>query len=87
MRQKHTPTRTCVGCRTTKPKKELIRIVRTPEGVIESDTTGKKSGRGAYLCSSKECLIQALKAKQLERAFKCALDDSVKQMLEQKFDE
>jgi len=60
----------CVGCGQLKVKKELMRVVRTPEGVIELDTSpaGKKPGRGAYLCKSKECLATAVKAKRLERS-------------------
>jgi len=58
--------RTCVACRQIKPKRELVRLVRTSGGVIETDTTGKKEGRGAYLCPSWECWEKALKGKQLE---------------------
>jgi|ERR671934_1626711 predicted RNA-binding protein YlxR (DUF448 family) len=68
MRQKHTPIRTCVGCGAERSKRELVRIVRTPEGTIVADATGKKSGRGAYLDPSPECLRQGLAAGRLERA-------------------
>jgi hypothetical protein len=64
------PVRTCIGCQCKKPKKELIRIIRTPEGKIEIDKTGKKSGRGAYLCGNVECLDTALSKKHLNRSLK-----------------
>jgi predicted RNA-binding protein YlxR (DUF448 family) len=62
------PQRMCVGCREMKNKRDLIRVVRTPEGSIEVDLTGKKSGRGAYLCNNPECLAQAVKGKRLQKA-------------------
>ena len=62
------PQRMCVGCQEMKPKKELIRIVRTPQENIEVDETGKKSGRGAYICPRVECLQRASKEKRLEKA-------------------
>ncbi|MGE5579187.1 MAG: RNase P modulator RnpM [Bacillota bacterium] len=61
------PERTCLGCQAVKPKREMVRIVRTPEGVIEVDPTGKKSGRGAYVCPNLECLELLRKGKRLER--------------------
>ena len=64
------PLRTCIGCQCKKPKKELIRIIRTPEGKIEIDKTGKKSGRGAYLCGNVECLDTALRKNHLKRSLK-----------------
>ena len=67
------PQRQCVGCRTMKDKKELIRIVKTPEGQIVADATGKKSGRGAYICPNPECLRRDRKARALERAFDTAI--------------
>lgn len=60
--QKKVPVRRCVGCNTQKPKKELVRIVRSPEGEVSVDLTGKRSGRGAYLCPSAACLAKARKA-------------------------
>ena len=66
--------RMCVGCREMKPKKELLRVVRTPEGEVMIDLTGKKAGRGAYICPSSACLNRARKQRQLERAFECAVD-------------
>ena len=72
-----TPLRMCVGCREMKPKKELIRAVRSPEGEVTLDTTGKKAGRGAYVCRNAECLKRALKQRQLDRALETHLDDAV----------
>lgn len=69
MVNKKKPARTCVACGEQKEKKELLRIVRTPEGNIEPDLTGKKNGRGAYICKSEECLNKAIKTKKLERVF------------------
>ncbi|HKM18134.1 MAG: YlxR family protein [Firmicutes bacterium] len=86
MKRKHVPIRTCVGCRQSKPKKELIRVVRTPQLEIAIDHTGKKSGRGAYLCPSKECLSKALQGRQLERALQTTISEEIKVMLEQDFD-
>ena len=65
---KHVPIRTCVGCGTERSKRELVRIVRTPEGAVVADATGKRSGRGAYLDPSTECLGKGLAAGGLERA-------------------
>ena len=62
------PQRMCVGCREMKNKKDLIRVVRTPEGQIEVDPSGKKAGRGAYLCPQTECLDLAVKGKRLQKA-------------------
>lgn len=64
---KKIPLRRCVGCQEMKPKRELLRVVRTPEGEILLDPTGKKSGRGAYICRSPDCLQAAVKGKRLER--------------------
>jgi predicted RNA-binding protein YlxR (DUF448 family) len=66
---KHVPLRSCVACHQTKPKRELLRIVRTPDGRVFIDATSKKSGRGAYLCARLSCWEQALKGKRLEREF------------------
>ena len=72
-RPKHVPQRTCVACRTTDSKRGLVRIVRTASGTVEVDETGKKPGRGAYLCKSRECWDKALKGKILEYALKTAI--------------
>lgn len=74
---KKIPVRRCVGCNEGKPKKELVRVVKTAEGEISVDVTGKKSGRGAYLCPDKKCLVKAQKAKRLERAFECAISEEI----------
>jgi hypothetical protein len=69
-RVKHVPERTCVACRQKRAKWELVRIVRTPQGCVEIDIKGKKSGRGAYLCMLQRCWEMALKGKRLERVLK-----------------
>ena len=70
-RRKHVPLRSCIACRTRRPKRELIRVVRTPEGTIEIDPRGKRSGRGAYLCPDPQCFEAALEPKRLGQALKC----------------
>ncbi len=75
MKEKKVPMRMCVGCREMKPKKELLRVVRSPEGAVSIDATGRKPGRGAYVCHSAECLKRAIKQRQLERAFECPLGE------------
>lgn len=77
MKVKKVPMRKCVGCQTSKPKKELIRVVRTPEGKICVDATGKTNGRGAYICPDPECLKNAVKAKRLENAFETQINSDV----------
>lgn len=72
-RTKHQPERTCIACRKKKYKWELIRIVRTPEGVLAIDHRGKRTGRGAYLCKAKECWEVGLKKKKLENALKVVI--------------
>ena len=81
MKPKKIPMRMCVGCREMKPKKELLRVVRSPEGEVSFDLTGRKSGRGAYVCHSSECLQRAIKQKQLERAFEAPITDEVRDAL------
>ena len=81
MKEKKVPMRMCVGCREMKPKKELLRVVRSPEGAVSIDTTGRKPGRGAYLCKSPECMKTALKQRQLERAFECPLGEETRASL------
>lgn len=83
MQQKKIPVRMCSGCGEHFPKKELVRIVHSPEGEISVDLTGKKAGRGAYLCRNPECLRKAQKAKRLERAFDCPIPDEVYARLEE----
>src|SRR5436190_874320 len=72
-RSKHIPLRTCISCRETKPKRELLRVVRTPDGHVLIDATGKKSGRGAYLCAKLSCWQQAIKTKKLEHEFETTI--------------
>ena len=67
MKPRKIPMRMCVGCREMKEKKELIRVVRSPEGEVSLDPVGKKSGRGAYVCANADCLKRAIKQRQLER--------------------
>lgn len=73
-KEKKIPQRMCIGCHEMKGKKELIRIVKTPHGEIEVDITSKKSGRGAYLCPQLNCLEKAIKAKRIEKALQCSLN-------------
>ena len=79
---KKIPMRQCVGCREMKPKKELIRVVRSPEGAVSLDFKGKLPGRGAYVCPDAECLKRAKRSKALERAFSAPLPEDVWQALE-----
>ncbi|HLZ57437.1 MAG TPA: YlxR family protein [Ktedonosporobacter sp.] len=74
-RPKHQPLRTCISCRETKSKRELLRVVRTPDGHVLIDATGKKSGRGAYLCARFSCWENALKKKRLEQEFEVTISD------------
>ena len=71
MRRKHVPLRSCIACRETFPKRELIRIVRTPEGAIEIDPKGKAAGRGAYLCRKRQCWEAGLNQRRLAQALQC----------------
>ena len=75
--QRVEPQRMCAACREMKDKKELLRIVRSPEGEIGLDQSGKRSGRGAYLCRAEKCLLRARKARSLEKAFKMKLPDEL----------
>jgi predicted RNA-binding protein YlxR (DUF448 family) len=72
-RRKHIPQRTCVACRTTRPKRELVRVVRTPQGRVAADETGKRNGRGAYLCRQRSCWETALAKRQLDQALRTTL--------------
>ena len=83
--QKKVPMRMCVACREMKPKKELLRVVRTPEGTVEVDRTGRKNGRGAYLCGTVDCLNKAVKTRALERALQQKIDDTVWETLKEEF--
>ena len=75
--QKKIPQRQCMGCRERKPKRDMIRIVRTPEGVVSLDFGGKMNGRGAYICPNAECLKKVQKSKALERSLEIPIPDEV----------
>lgn len=77
MKTKKIPMRMCLGCGEMKPKKELIRVVKSKEGEISLDLTGKKSGRGAYICRSAECFRAARKARRFEKSFSCMISDEI----------
>jgi len=77
LKKRKVPMRMCVGCKNSKSKKELIRIVRTPDNQLEIDLTGKKSGRGAYICYNVECLEKAVKNKGLEKALNRTIDNEI----------
>jgi len=81
MQQKKVPLRKCVGCGEMKPKKELVRIVRSPEGEVSVDLTGKKNGRGTYVCKSPACLTKAMKERRLERAFSAQISPEIYEAL------
>lgn len=83
MRPKRVPERMCVGCRTMRPKRELMRVVRSPEGVISLDLTGKKSGRGAYVCGCLACLDAALRGGRLNQALAVSITAEVEEELRQ----
>ena len=79
---KKIPLRLCTGCGESKPKKELIRVLRTPEDEIVIDVTGKKNGRGAYICCSVDCMKKAIKSRGLERSLKMAIPGHLLDTLE-----
>lgn len=83
---KKIPMRQCLGCREMKPKKELIRVVKSPEGEVSLDFKGKKPGRGAYVCPDAACLKRARKSRALERAFETAIPAEVYDQLEQQME-
>ncbi|TCS79768.1 hypothetical protein EDD59_10721 [Muricomes intestini] len=87
MSNKKIPMRKCVGCGEMKPKKEMIRVLRTMEDDFVLDATGKKNGRGAYLCRSQECLEKAVKSKGLERSFKQTIPEEVYERLKREMSE
>jgi predicted RNA-binding protein YlxR (DUF448 family) len=82
LKKRKIPERMCNGCRGKKPKKELIRIVRSPDQEVTIDTTGKKPGRGAYLCPDSECLKKARKSKALEKALEVDIGPEIWESLE-----
>ena len=85
--KKKIPMRKCVGCGEMKPKKELMRILRTQDGEFMTDTTGKKNGRGAYICRSLDCFKSAVKSRGLERSFKQEIPQDVYDRLEKEMGE
>ena len=86
MSMKKIPQRQCIGCGEMKGKKEMIRVIKTAEGEILLDATGRKNGRGAYLCPSEVCLKKAIKNKGLERSFKMAIPKEVYESLEKEME-
>jgi len=85
--QKKIPMRQCLGCREMKPKRELIRVVKSPEGNISLDSKGKSPGRGAYICHSQACLNKIEKSKALERAFSAAIPSEIYSNLNKQMEE
>lgn len=81
MKSAKIPMRMCLGCNEMKSKKELMRVVKSPEGEISLDFTGKKNGRGAYVCRSEECFNKARKARRFEKSFSCRIDDDVYEVM------
>ncbi len=77
------PMRKCTGCNEMRPKKELVRVVRSPEGDVSLDLTGKKPGRGAYVCRDAACLAKARKTGRLERAFSCEIPAEIYERMEE----
>ena len=86
MSMKKVPLRQCIGCGEMKSKREMMRVIKTPEDEILLDATGRKNGRGAYLCPAMECLKKAVKSKGLERSFKMAIPPEVYQALEKEME-
>ena len=86
MKTRKIPMRMCVGCREMKEKRSLVRIVRSAEGAVGIDRTGKAPGRGAYVCKSRECLAKAIRQKQLERALEAKIDEAVYAQLTEEID-
>jgi len=84
---KKIPLRKCAGCQEMKPKKELIRVIKTEEDKVEIDLTGKKNGRGAYICHSDECLKKAIKSKGLERSLKIFISEEIYDQLKKEMEE
>lgn len=87
MSTKKLPQRQCIGCGEMKNKKEMFRILKTPEGEFVLDATGRKNGRGAYLCPSMDCLKKAIRTKGLERSFKMAIPTEVYEALEKEMEQ
>ncbi|MBQ3017803.1 MAG: YlxR family protein [Clostridia bacterium] len=77
MMEKKVPLRKCLGCMSSFPKKDLVRVLKTPEGEVVIDLGGKKSGRGAYICKNSQCLKKALKAKRLQASLETEIPDTI----------
>lgn len=86
MATRKVPLRKCTGCNEMKPKRELVRVVRSPQGEISLDLTGKKPGRGAYICKNAECLKLAKKAKRIERALECTISPQLYDTMEKEIE-
>ena len=87
MTKRKIPSRQCIGCGEMKEKREMLRVIKTPENVIVLDVTGKKNGRGAYLCHSVDCFRKAVKLKALEKSLKTAIPTEVYEKLEKELSE
>lgn len=87
MRPKKIPMRMCTGCGEMKPKKEMVRVVKSPEGEVSLDLTGKKPGRGAYVCKNAECLRKARKSRRFEKAFSMKIPDEIYDAMEKELTE
>ena len=87
MQHKKIPQRQCMGCRERKEKRELIRVVRSPEGAVNLDFRGKAPGRGAYICPDMACLKKAIRSKALERSLEVAIPEEIYARLEQEMEE
>ena len=87
MQQKKIPQRQCMGCRERKEKREMIRVVRSPEGTVSLDFRGKAPGRGAYICPDPMCLKKAIRSKALERSLETAIPEEIYARLEQEMEE
>ena len=87
MQKRKIPLRQCGGCGEMKPKAELVRVVRSPEGEISLDLTGKNNGRGSYICNNKKCFEKAVKAKRFERALSCQIPEEIFNQMESELTE
>ncbi len=87
LKQKKIPTRQCLGCNEHKPKKELLRVLRTPDGEIVLDFTGKKSGRGAYICYDVKCLKKARKSKRIDKSLETEIPEDIYDKMESELEE
>ena len=81
LKKRKVPERRCLGCNVSKPKSELIRVVRAPDGTVSLDFKGKKSGRGAYVCRDRKCLEKAVKSKRISKNLECEIPEEVMKML------